>query len=105
MWLLENHPDVHISVLLLEQLDQASVFLIEITFDLKNSPVAKNEVRGVAPWNHEVVLALLVLPVHPVVREVISDLAFKARAKPVRLAFAVLVESLGHYIRSRDLRT
>ncbi len=105
MWLLEDHPNVHIRVLLLEQLDQPAVIVIELALDLKNSSVSQNKVRGVAPWNHEVVLALLVLPIHPVVREVISDLAFKARAKPIRLAFAVLVESLGHYIRSRDLRT
>ena len=78
MWLLENHPDVHIRVLLLEQLDQPAILLVEVTLDLKHDTVTKNEVRGVAPWNHEVVLALLVLPVHPVVAEIVSYLTFKA---------------------------
>ena len=76
MGLFENHSNVHIRVLLFEQLDQPAILLVKPAFDLKHDTVTKNEVRGVAPWNHEVVLALLVLPVHPVFAEIVSYLTF-----------------------------
>ena len=104
MRLLQNHADVDSRVLLFEQLDQPPVFLIEVALDFKDHTVAENEVRGVTPGNHKVVLALLILPIHPVLREILCYTTFKARTKTVSLAFAVLVESSGHLLKSQDLR-
>ena len=104
MRFLQNHSDVHITVLLFEQLDESPIYCIEIAFDLKDNTVAQYEVRGVAPGNHKVVLALLILPIHPVLREILCYTTFKARTKTVSLAFAVLVESSGHLLKSQDLR-
>jgi hypothetical protein len=104
MRFLQDHSDIHIRVLLFEQLDESPIFLIKVALDLKDCAVTKNEVRGVTPGNHKVVLALLILPVHPVLRQILSYTTFKARTKTVSLAFAVLVESSGHLLKSQDLR-
>jgi hypothetical protein len=91
-------------MLLFEQLDQSPVLRIEVTLYLKHYPVTENEVRGVATRDEQVVLVLLILPANPRCVEVISYFAFKARTKPVCLAFAVLMESSGHLLKSQDLR-
>lgn len=91
-------------MLLFEQLDQSPIFRIEVTFHLKHYSVAENEVRGVAARDQQVVLVLLILPANPCCVEVISYFAFKARTKSVCLAFAVLMKSSGHLLKSQDLR-
>lgn len=104
MRFLQDHSDIDITVLLFEQLDEPPVLRIEIAFDLKNNTVAQNEVRGVTPWDHKVVLVLFILPIHPVLREIRSYTTLETRTKPISLALAVLVESLGHLLKSQDLR-
>jgi len=104
MRLLQNHTDVDSRMLLFEQLDQPPVFLIEVTLDFKDHTVFENEVRGVTPRDDEIKLVVLVLPRHPVPREIRSYTTFETRTKPVSLALAVLVESSGHLLKSQDLR-
>ena len=104
MRLLQNHTDVDSRMLLFEQLDQPPVFLIEVALDFKDHTVFENEVRGVTPRNDEIKLVVLVLPRHPVPREIRSYTTFETRTKPVSLALAVLVESSGHLLKSQDLR-
>lgn len=91
-------------MLLFEQLDQPPIFRIEVTLHLKHHSVAENEVRGVATGNQQVVLVLLILPANPCCVEVVGYFALKARTKPICLAFAVLMESSGHLLKSQDLR-
>ena len=104
MRLLQNHADVDSRVLLFEQLDQSTILFIEVALDLKDCAVTKNEVRGVAARDDEIKLAVLVLPIHPVLREILSYSTLEARTKPVSLASAILVESSGHLLKSQDLR-
>ena len=104
MRLLKNHSDVYTRVLLLEQLDEPPILRIKETFHLQHDSVFEEEVGRITPGYLDIEATTLVSPVTTNSLEVISNSALKARTKPVSLAFAVLVESSGHLLKSQDLR-